>query len=439
MAQSSPSLAEQSDTPNDDRLQTLARIARQISGRVNFSAVALNIVQAAAMLTQAKGASFMVVEEDAGRLFVREGHNIDRRFTADQQVPWGTRLIDLLTVAAHPITSTNITATEPSPFRDFAAAVGFDSYYGLPVRSGTLTAGLLNLYWADSDRQPSAAEETMLDGLAALAAMLIDRSNLDKVEEASRRKQDCFASYKREFASLVSHQMRTPLTSIKGFAQLLVRQQNTTTGGTNAARYGTTILGETNRLADLITNMTDLSQMEVAMVEMRVQVININNMINECLLDVAAINKPAVVHLNLEPNLPICEGDSQYLRALLTDLLHRFGRLGPLELTTTQLNEEGTEIAGAVAVRFLLDAALAQEAGLITDVANFHLRQAVDGSVDSDNKAIYIAKNLLEVMGGVLKAEQVGDDQGRASLHYTISLPTLRNRLASSGLAANNP
>ena len=64
---------------------------------------------------------------------------------------------------------------------------------------------------------------------------------------------------KSEFVATASHELRSPLTSIKGFAELLLR----TTGlGDRQREYAETVVLSTNRLVDLVNDLLDVTRME---------------------------------------------------------------------------------------------------------------------------------------------------------------------------------
>ncbi len=68
------------------------------------------------------------------------------------------------------------------------------------------------------------------------------------------------ARLKSEFVSNVSHELKTPLTSIRMFGEML--QQGLATDPDRRARYYGIIVAESERLARLINNVLDFSRME---------------------------------------------------------------------------------------------------------------------------------------------------------------------------------
>ena len=74
------------------------------------------------------------------------------------------------------------------------------------------------------------------------------------------RREVRMAEMRSQFVSSVSHELKTPLTSIRMFAETL--QMNEETGPQMRAEYLDTIVNETERLTRLLNNVLDFSRME---------------------------------------------------------------------------------------------------------------------------------------------------------------------------------
>ncbi|MBK9333890.1 MAG: hypothetical protein IPM96_16145 [Ignavibacteria bacterium] len=83
------------------------------------------------------------------------------------------------------------------------------------------------------------------------------------------------------YVSSVSHDLKTPLTSIKMFTEILKEQDNFKTGITN--EYLEIIEGETDRLTRLINNVLNYSKIVNGIKEYSFVRINLNDCITESL------------------------------------------------------------------------------------------------------------------------------------------------------------
>ena len=74
------------------------------------------------------------------------------------------------------------------------------------------------------------------------------------------RRESRMAELRSQFVSSVSHELKTPLTSIRMFAETL--QMNDSTPPETRAEYLDTIVNETERLTRLLNNVLDFSRIE---------------------------------------------------------------------------------------------------------------------------------------------------------------------------------
>lgn len=65
---------------------------------------------------------------------------------------------------------------------------------------------------------------------------------------------------RRDFSANVSHELKTPLTTIRGFAEML--GGGMITDGDDIRRYGKRIYDEANRLLNVINDIIRLSEIE---------------------------------------------------------------------------------------------------------------------------------------------------------------------------------
>ncbi len=93
-------------------------------------------------------------------------------------------------------------------------------------------------------------------------------------EEENREKM------RREFTANVSHELKTPLTSIMGTAELFMKDM---ISSKDVNKFGTKIYSESARLLDMIENMLKLSKIDESRTEMDFENVNLNNVITKVL------------------------------------------------------------------------------------------------------------------------------------------------------------
>ncbi len=136
----------------------------------------------------------------------------------------------------------------------------------------------------------------------------------DKLEKLERLKS--------EFISIVSHELKTPLTSINSSLDIILKGM---TGDINdtTAKFLNLAKGNTNRLSAIILDLLDLSKIEAGKMEFRFEKTNINIPVElvKNTLENWAKERNIVIKLNLDKNLDSVYIDTQRMEQILNNLI----------------------------------------------------------------------------------------------------------------------
>lgn len=135
------------------------------------------------------------------------------------------------------------------------------------------------------------------------------------------RRQVHLAAQKTDFVSNVSHELKTPLTSIRMFTELL--QEGRVADPAKQMSYIGIIGAETSRLTRLINNVLDFSRMERGDKQYRMRCCDLREIVREtCATYAPALLKAGFQFEWILPALPVLvEGDSDALTQVLVNLI----------------------------------------------------------------------------------------------------------------------
>jgi signal transduction histidine kinase/CheY-like chemotaxis protein len=183
----------------------------------------------------------------------------------------------------------------------------------------------------DTDRSPlpplehALASETIVehDGrtLSVIAGALGTEADgvVWTVRDMSERAR--LEQAKSDFVATASHELRSPLTSIKGFVELLDRSPENMSD--RQREFVEIILRSTDRLVDLVNDLLDVARIEADHVEINRRPIDVGEAVREVaeLMGPRIEEKHQQLGLYVAPALPLALADSGRVRQIVANLL----------------------------------------------------------------------------------------------------------------------
>jgi signal transduction histidine kinase len=141
-------------------------------------------------------------------------------------------------------------------------------------------------------------------------------------EPVLRPQADAAAS-RLEFLAKVSHEVRTPLNSILGFAELMLQERFGPIGNRRYKGYVEDIHQSGLYALSLLNDLLDISKIEAGKFELNFTAVDIGEIIEDCAASLQPLAKRAriVLRTSLAPDLPTAVADPRRLKQVLLNLL----------------------------------------------------------------------------------------------------------------------
>jgi two-component system sensor histidine kinase KdpD len=261
----------------------------------------------------------------------------------------------------------------------------------LPLRVRERNVGVLAIVH-DQGLELDAEARRVLDALSYYAALGVERARLvaDAQNTEALRQAD---KLKDALVASVSHDLRTPLTTIKALAHDL------SGGGDERAII---IEQEADRLNEFVANLLDISRIQAGSWKPIPEVNEVEDLVGAALQRVAGPLGSRAVTVSLDPDHPILIGRFDFtttLRALvnLLDNAIKYAPVAsPIELS---VRRDGDMIAFAVSD--LGPGVLAAEAERIFEP--FYRPPGTPPDIGGTGLGLSIARGLVEAQGGSLR------------------------------------
>lgn len=197
--------------------------------------------------------------------------------------------------------------------------------------------------------------------------------------------------------STVAHELRSPLTSVKGFTATLLAKWDRFDDEQKKLML-TTVNADADRVTRLITELLDVSRIDAGRLEMRVQVVDLEAAVRKAVAGrVAAGDGDGRFLVEVEPGLPETWADPDKLQQVVANLLENAVRHGEGTVTVTlrprgdgselSIGDEGAGIPAETAARVF---------------TRFWRGDKRGGT----GLGLYIVKGLVEAHGGTVELDR---------------------------------
>jgi len=303
----------------------------------------------------------------------------------------------------------------PDDREAFQAAVG-----GAVERIGTFNLEF-RVRWPDGSTHWTSAAGRAFPDAEGIATRMIgtgqDITERRRVEEERDRllaEERRAGEFRDAFIDVISHELRTPITTILGLTQILGRPGRT---DDEAARNALLedVRSESERLHRLVEDLLVLSRMERGILVVDAEPLELRRLLERIVTTEAARLPTIDIQLDLEPGLPVVAGEDTYVEQIIRNLLGNAAKYTP---PGTHVRLSARRAEAVVELRVLDDGPGIPEASLSRIFEIFYRDPDSAREVSGSGIGLFVCASLAEAMGGRMWAGRRAE--GGSELGFTL-------------------
>lgn len=289
------------------------------------------------------------------------------------------------------------------------------SYLACPVfsRSGAVVGRFIF-----ASREPghfSDRDQEILEGVAGQVAVVLENALLLQQAQKAIRMRD-------EFLNIASHELKTPLTVLKGYALLLARRLRSGAVSTaDVVGVAEELAAASERLDQLVNDLLDTSRIRTERLELRRSLIDVRRLVDSV---VARFRQPnADTHefvLDLEEGV-VGYWDESRIDQVLTNLVSNAVRYSPdggvVSVSVSRVDDNIYIEVRDQGIGIALD----QQAQLFEPFKRLHADKRI---VDGTGLGLYISQQIVARHDGSMSVESELNSGATFSVRLPMSLPT---------------
>lgn len=307
--------------------------------------------------------------------------------------------------------------------RKLANERGIHAWLSLPLISQGRLIGALNLGRGSGERFTMADAEIAHDIANQLAIAIQQNQLYDSLQEQLAqgdsliKKLEANNAELERFTYTVSHDLRNPLVTIKGFLGMLARdikEQRQDKVDDDFKR----IAGAADKMDALLSELLELSR--IGRIVNPPEAVDFTELANEAIEMLDARLRAANVTVTVLPDLPGMYGDRLRLREVLENLIDNAAKyMGDQPHPQIEI---GARTVGEAPIFYVKDNGIGVETTYHTKI--FGLFEKLDPSIEGTGIGLALVKRIIETHGGRIWVESEGLGKGST---FCFTLPENKN------------
>jgi two-component system sensor histidine kinase KdpD len=197
----------------------------------------------------------------------------------------------------------------------------------LPLQTSGRVVGVMGMKMENGAELLAPDRRRLLEAYSSQAALAIERVYLAQKAEQAQLLQ-ATDRLERSLLNSISHDLRTPLSSITGALSSL-RYEGNTPDGESRRELIELAWEEAERMDRFVRNLLDITRLEAGALKIKKEPYDVQDLLGSCLASLEPRLKGRKIEVNLPPSLPLVPMDSVLMAQVIMNVLDNALKYSP--------------------------------------------------------------------------------------------------------------
>jgi signal transduction histidine kinase len=408
-----------------EREQHLNEVTSTISSKLDLNTILSTVVQLTAELVQANSGAMSLISPDGQTISFHNLYNLPESLELGKPVPKGNGLSWQVIATRQPVLIDNYTVSSHS--LPNWKATDLHSLIEVPLIVGDSCLGTLSVAKQDPDLRFSKRDLALVESVGRQTAIAIQNARLFEAQQyelterirIEKEREELIGKLEQQndeltrFTYTVSHDLRSPLVTIKGFLGMLNRDLKDNHPEKIQSDFDR-IANATDKMDALLSDLLELSR--IGRIVHPPKEIDSVRLIQDAIDSIDARIRSRSAAVKIVTDLPTLFGDRTRLREVFENLIDN--AIKYMGQQTDPVVEIGIRNQNDKQVLYVKDNGMGIEKEYQERI--FRLFEKLNPAIEGTGVGLALVKRIIETHGGEIWVESEGLDKGTT---FCFTLP----------------